>query len=978
MASSNESVVGALRADLSFGAEGFQQGVVKIARETDKLNKKITSTNPVIGRMEGSFKKLEGQISRLESKINSSGNMFDKFKGFIAPLAAAASVSVFASIADNWSDMTSRIGAATKDMEGAPQVMQEMLRLANASYSDIGQTVEIFSRNVGVMADLGFSTEETLDFTEALNHALVITATKGERAASVQNALAKAMATGKLDAEGLETVLNNGGRVAEALAKSFGTTVSGLRKLQQQGKLTGKAIAEALLGELQNVRKEAGEMPTTIADGFLKIRNSTTALIGSIDQQFGASAAAAGWLNSISEGIATLAQADFGSVLKSMADGATTLATALAILATGRIPALLGSLAAVNVASLAMTAQFTAGALASRAMTVAMNIQAAAARGLSAAMAFVGGPIGLAVIAAASLGVSYHNMGANSASAAEAVKELAAAQETLTSAARAFDNLQTVEAFNAYKVAAQDALASAKVAVEETRKAFESAVAWDFWISEEDLQAARQAFINANVDLIKAQAEVDNLKNKIAELGPQFGIAVEAAKALTEEQIKANISAMEMAETYRLRAQLQQVENQYGRESLQYLAIKNQQEREALEIKLAAMDIEQSVRQAVLDSYDASQRATNQTQLWKIAVEGLKNQAEMAYDAISKVANTEPGSGWLDTAINKAAKLATNLWDAVKAKAGIGDNPMAMTSSPRPMPKGQGTVIDLRNEGGGSSGGGGGGGGSSGGGGKSEAEIKAEREKDALKGLKERVDSLGKTWWMTTEARAAYEEAAKIGVAATPAEIAALQGTEEALKKKQEAMDQVRNSFVSNFEGMLTGAKSFKDALGGFLADIASMLARSALSKAFAGMMGDGGGFFGKIFGFSSGGYTGSGGKYDPAGIVHKGEYVFSKASVDKLGLGFLDKLHNGGGMPELVHLNRGSSVMNNASSMRAVSGGGGTTRILLEQSPEVRASIIEEAKGNSVSISTNAVNSYRKSGLNRDIKSFQNDPRKV
>lgn len=36
--------------------------------------------------------------------------------------------------------------------------------------------------------------------------------------------------------------------------------------------------------------------------------------------------------------------------------------------------------------------------------------------------------------------------------------------------------------------------------------------------------------------------------------------------------------------------------------------------------------------------------------------------------------------------------------------------------------------------------------------------------------------------------------------------------------------------------------------------------------------------------GFASGGYTGDGGKYQPAGVVHKGEFVVSKAQVKRLG----------------------------------------------------------------------------------------------
>lgn len=46
--------------------------------------------------------------------------------------------------------------------------------------------------------------------------------------------------------------------------------------------------------------------------------------------------------------------------------------------------------------------------------------------------------------------------------------------------------------------------------------------------------------------------------------------------------------------------------------------------------------------------------------------------------------------------------------------------------------------------------------------------------------------------------------------------------------------------------------------------------------------------------GFATGGYTGPGGKYQPAGIVHKGEYVFDQASTNRIGVTQLEALRNG------------------------------------------------------------------------------------
>jgi lambda family phage tail tape measure protein len=43
--------------------------------------------------------------------------------------------------------------------------------------------------------------------------------------------------------------------------------------------------------------------------------------------------------------------------------------------------------------------------------------------------------------------------------------------------------------------------------------------------------------------------------------------------------------------------------------------------------------------------------------------------------------------------------------------------------------------------------------------------------------------------------------------------------------------------------------------------------------------------------GYAEGGYTGDGGKYDAAGVVHKGEYVFDAASTRRIGVGALNRM---------------------------------------------------------------------------------------
>jgi hypothetical protein len=118
------------------------------------------------------------------------------------------------------------------------------------------------------------------------------------------------------------------------------------------------------------------------------------------------------------------------------------------------------------------------------------------------------------------------------------------------------------------------------------------------------------------------------------------------------------------------------------------------------------------------------------------------------------------------------------------------------------------------------------------------------------------------------------------------------------LKEKQQAAAAVGKFFgeqaVDGLTGLLTGTMSAADAVR----NLTAALVRAALQAAilgegpFAKLMGGGTGIFGALFGFAEGGYTGDGDTYAPAGIVHKGEYVFSKKAVGRIGLNNLDSAH--------------------------------------------------------------------------------------
>ncbi|ARJ70318.1 phage tail tape measure protein [Paracoccus suum] len=246
----------------------------------------------------------EASFRRIERQADVTGAVLRRLAGIVA---GALSVRQIVAYADSWTDLRSRVDLATGSQERGAAVMERLAAMARRTYSGIEQTTESWLANATALRELGLSTRESLDFTEALNNAMVVSGAKGERAVSVQTALARAMALGQLSGDNLNTVIAQGGRVAQLLAADLGTTVTGLRQAGAEGRITGAVIQTALIGNLERLREEADGMPATIGDAFTLIGNAAMLLVGTWDQVFGASSLVATALIAVADNMERLA-----------------------------------------------------------------------------------------------------------------------------------------------------------------------------------------------------------------------------------------------------------------------------------------------------------------------------------------------------------------------------------------------------------------------------------------------------------------------------------------------------------------------------------------------------------------------------------------------------------------------------------------------------------------------------------------------
>ena len=145
-------------------------------------------------------------------------------------------------------------------------------------------------------------------------------------------------------------------------------------------------------------------------------------------------------------------------------------------------------------------------------------------------------------------------------------------------------------------------------------------------------------------------------------------------------------------------------------------------------------------------------------------------------------------------------------------------------------------------------------------------------------------------------------------------------------EQARDVAGQTRNLFTNAFSNMedgiirfvKTGKLSFKDLADGIIADLIRIQVRQAavgiFGTVFSGLtagasagnglaagsagatsstLGASAAGYGSKFGFSDGGYTGDGGKFEPKGVVHGGEFVVRKEAVSRPGAReFLERMN--------------------------------------------------------------------------------------
>lgn len=303
-------------------ATDVERLVVQLSADVKKYENAL---NRAMGVTNQRTKAIESRFERMNKNISASFS--NTLRAGAAIAGGVFSTNEIMQYADAWTQAGNMIAAAAQSAGVQTRSLEDLRKGADEARTSLETYTDLYARLIRSASGVAKSEEEIALATSLVSKAMKAGgASTQEQAASILQ-LGQALGSGVLQGDELRSLRENAPIVAKAIADEFGVTVAGLKKLGEQGKLTSDRVFRAIINAQKPIEAQFAKTNATIGDGFTLLKNSVTEYIGQTADAYGVTqtlntilAALAGNISSVAAaaaaaGVTLLATFGRGAVL---------------------------------------------------------------------------------------------------------------------------------------------------------------------------------------------------------------------------------------------------------------------------------------------------------------------------------------------------------------------------------------------------------------------------------------------------------------------------------------------------------------------------------------------------------------------------------------------------------------------------------------------------------------------------------------
>ncbi|HBM7627396.1 TPA: tape measure protein [Enterobacter hormaechei subsp. xiangfangensis] len=273
---------------------------------------------------------MEGGFNRADKAASSLTSSFGALSRVATSLMAILSVQQVSQYADAWTTLNNKLANAIRPNEQLLDVTERVFNITQQTRSSLDATATLYARLERGTRQYNTSAEDLAKLTTIINQGFVVSGATAQEAENAIIQLSQGIASGVLRGEEFNSVAEQGSRLMVALADSMGVGIGELRQMAAAGKLTTDVVVNGLLSQGVTIGNEFANTTTTISQALQVAGNNITKFFGENSTVKTGTAIFNDAVISVSENIGALSAilTAAAAVMGSRYVGALTMATA--------------------------------------------------------------------------------------------------------------------------------------------------------------------------------------------------------------------------------------------------------------------------------------------------------------------------------------------------------------------------------------------------------------------------------------------------------------------------------------------------------------------------------------------------------------------------------------------------------------------------------------------------------------------------
>ena len=236
-------------------------------------------------------KKQTAAEQKHQQELKQTKAAYQEIMGTMRKLAGALglgfSLVQLKQISEEFNGINDQIRDATRGMGEQSEIQQRILKAANDSRTSYGETAKFVGSLVQENKELFATVDDAADYAELTSKLFKAAGKSNEEIASLQEALNKSFAKGKVDSGAIGQLLETAPEYVKLLEKELGVTKDQFEDMATKGQISLAALKNAAVNNADTINASFNELDLSISDALLNIRNQWGLWVDKINTQYG-------------------------------------------------------------------------------------------------------------------------------------------------------------------------------------------------------------------------------------------------------------------------------------------------------------------------------------------------------------------------------------------------------------------------------------------------------------------------------------------------------------------------------------------------------------------------------------------------------------------------------------------------------------------------------------------------------------------